>query len=167
MGSGGMFLLDSCIFEYLRRPDSDKYKKMVRNWIDSRDETELFLSVVTIAEKAENAEKIRRDAARIPKKAPRVQSERALAAAETMDAIVDELEASFGARVISINLSVAKLWGQMRCENHQNTMDAAIAAVARAYRYIVVTVNAADFEKHGVQIVNPLKQFDRKTGLNI
>src|SRR5260370_12981162 len=131
-----MFLLDSCIFEYLRRADSDKYKKMVRSWIDSRDETELYLRVITIAEKTENAEKIRRDAGRLPKKAPPAQRDKALANAAAMDSVADELEASFGTRVISINLNAAKFWGQMRCEDHQNTMDAAIAAVARANRYI-------------------------------
>ena len=65
------------------------------------------------------------------------------------------MEDGFADRVLPVTLSVATAWGRHQYDQPLPVVDALIAATARVHGMTVVTRNIKDFERAGIQTVNP------------
>ena len=135
------YLLDTCIISELVRPSPDN---SVLRWIDSRNEFDLYLSVLTLGEIQKGIAKLSSG------------KKKSLLAAW----LKDELVVRFEERIIPVNSGVAMMWGTMLGKAEKNgqplsAIDALIAATAKMYDLVVVTRNVRDMEASGVDILNP------------
>ena len=135
------YLLDTNVVSALVKP---RPEARVVAWIESVDEDDVFLSVVTLSE-------IRFGVERLPPGARRVGLEEWLS---------QDLPDRFEGRILAIDQGVADACGRIRAKRLSagkpiNTMDALIASVAARHGLILVTRNERDFEETGVAIHNP------------
>ena len=138
------FLLDTCVISELvaRQPDPG-----VVRWVDSIDETGLFLSSITIGEIKRGIEKL--DA---------TNRQRALS-----EWLEDELLVRFKDRVLPIDTAVMLAWGKLVADLEKRgrpmpAIDSLLAATALQGGLTLVTRNESDFVHCGVVVVNPWKQ---------
>jgi predicted nucleic acid-binding protein len=133
------FLVDTNIFAESIRP---KPEPRVVEWL-RQNEPELYISTVTIGE-------IRRGVERLP------SGPRKTLLSEWLEALSGRMRG----RVLSYNTSTANIWGQLKAKWEKSgviiaSLDSQIAATAHRYQLVLVTRNAAHFEKAGVKILNP------------
>jgi len=135
------FLLDTnCISEVVAaRPDPT-----VLNWIDTADETMLYLSVLTLGE-------IRKGLARLGQGARRTRLETWLEI---------ELQARFSGRILPIDAAIADRWGLLESDSKpkgktMSTIDALLAATALHHNLTMVTRNVTDFAGLSIPVLNP------------
>jgi len=135
------FLLDTnCISELLR----PKPEPRVVEWIETVDESILYLSVLTLGE-------IRKGLTGQPqgKRKTRIESW-----------LEVELRARFAGRIVPIDTAIADRWGLISTEAKRRgkvlpVIDGLLAATALHLNLTVVTRNANDFEASQVQVLNP------------
>ena len=135
------FLLDTnCISELV----SSKPEPGVLEWMETADETLLFLSVLTLGE-------IRKGLARLSQSRRRTQLETWLEI---------ELQNRFAGRILPINGDVADRWGLLAAEAQRKgrslpVIDGLLAATALHHNLTIVSRNVSDFEITHVQILDP------------
>jgi len=135
------YLLDTnCISELVRKEPDPR----VMVWIESADETLLYLSVLTLGE-------IRKGIAGLPQGKRRTGLEAWLEV---------ELRARFAGRILVVDAAVADRWGVLAAEARRegkslSTIDGLLAATALEHNLTIVTCNAGDFENARVQFLNP------------
>jgi predicted nucleic acid-binding protein len=134
------FLLDTNAISEPGRPRPDD--KFTR-WFDRLDDSEIFLSVITLGE-------LRRGAQLLPAGARRAALE------QTHQAI----RRRFEAQILPIDEVAALIWGELTVLHrqrgrHPSMSDELIAATALANDLTVVTRNVADFETSGCRILSP------------
>ena len=135
------FLLDTNVVSEWRKPLPDPG---ATRWLQDFDESQLFISVVTIAE-------IRHGIERMAQSLRRRQLDLWLS---------EELISRFGERILPVDLAVAGTWGRVvaRTQAQRRSiepMDAFIAATAERHDLTLVTRNVRDFDFLGIRIVNP------------
>lgn len=135
------YLLDTnVVSELIKREPNPS----VVRWIDGREESTLFLSVVTFGELQKGIKKLN-DENR----------------AELLQTWVNqELAKRFEGRILSIDLDVAFTWGRIQGVSEKSglklpVMDSLIAATAIAHNLIVVTRNVHDVERCQASVHNP------------
>lgn len=135
------YLLDTCLISELvkKQPNSS-----VVRWLDEQDEQSLFLSVLNLGELQKGISKLQDSAKRDE-----------LQAWVTLD-----LVERFTGRILEVDLETSLCWGRLQGEAEQAglklpVMDSLIAATSAAHGLIVVTRNAKDIERCGVQVCNP------------
>lgn len=132
------YLLDSNIVSELRK--RDRADAGVRQWFAGVDDTELFLSVLTVGELRRGIESIhRRDRAR------------ALALNRWFHALVTQYEA----RILLVDQKVAGEWGRMNALATFPAIDSLLAATAHVHGLTFVTRNTKDVARTGVPCLNP------------
>ena len=137
------YLLDTCAISELvaKQPNPQ-----VVTWIDSIEETRLYLSVITVGEIRKGIEKL----GSTPRKA-------------TLRAWLDEqLLVRFGERIVPLDTAAMLKWGQLVAMlelkgKPMSAMDSLIAASALSRELTLITRNADDFKHTGVSIFNPWK----------
>ena len=116
----------------------------VLGWLDEQFESELLLSAVSEGELRYGIERLpqgrRRDA---------LESE-----------LVEVLRDDFGGRVLPFDRAAARAYGIIRAQRRSsggsyNAEDCMIAAIAKSIGATVATRNVRDFEKSGVEVINP------------
>jgi hypothetical protein len=135
------YLLDTNVVSELSKPEPSA---AVLRWLNAADESELFLSVVTLAE-------LRHGVERLPTGARKRQLEHWLGI---------ELADRFRDRWILVDGLIAEECGKLsaRCEAVGRPiapMDAFIAATAQVHRLELVTRNVSDFQSALRSVVNP------------
>lgn len=135
------YLLDTCVISELikKRPN-----KRVINLVDSNDEHDYYLSVLTFGEIHKGIEK-----------QPDVSRKKKLHLW-----VENDLKERFKNKIIPIDLNVSIIWGQIqgKAESEGKPMpaiDGLIAATGLAYNLTVVTRNVADMQQSGVAVLNP------------
>ena len=131
-----MYLLDTNVVSELRRI---KPHGGVVNWIQSTDDSELFISAVTLAEIQAGIE---------------ITKEQDPAKAREIETWLDQVADTF--QVLPMDGGVFRRWARLM-HRASDTLyeDAMIAATALTHNLQVVTRNVADFKSFGVALLNP------------
>jgi len=136
-----IYLLDTCVISELIKVNSCSN---VVNWIDSKDEEGLFLSVITIGEIEKGITKLEDS-----KRKTRIEKW-----------LMEKLLMRFKDRIIPLDINILLKWGQMTADlekkgKKMSSIDSLIAATALEKDLTLVTRNVRDFENSGVEIINP------------
>ena len=136
-----MYLVDTDVLSESRR--GDRANAGVREFFASasRDNTALFLSVITIGELRQGVELIRH-------RGDSAQSLR-------LQRWLDRLTTEYADSILPFDQETAQIWGRLRVLHPQNALDKQIAATALINNLTVVTRNTDHFEPTGVSLVNP------------
>ena len=135
------YLLDTCVISELIKPGENN--KIVE-WIQSKDEDSLFISVLTIGE-------IQKGISKLP------DSRRK----ESLRTWVDnDLKKRFSGRILEISEKIATTWGEIQANSEKDgkkmpVIDSLIAATAIKNNLTVVTRNVKDIENSGCRSINP------------
>jgi predicted nucleic acid-binding protein len=136
-----MFLLDTNVISELRKAGDGKADIKIVSWLDSVDATKLYISVITLMELELGILLVER---RDPDQGARLRI--------WMDRhVVPE----FADRTLSVDTAVALRCAQLHEPNPCAERDGLIAATASVHGMTMVTRNVADFERTGVNIINP------------
>lgn len=131
------YLLDTNVVSELRRK---RPAPGVVRWFDGVQSDELHLSVLVVGELRRGVELLRRKDS---------------AAADSIDAWLDELSTRFRERILPISPAVADQWGRLGVPDPLPAVDALMAATALVHDLVLVTRNVIDFEPAGVRVVDP------------
>jgi predicted nucleic acid-binding protein len=131
------YLLDTCIVSELRKPGINPG---VSAWISRIDPNEAFLSALTIGE-------VRRGIELHRHKNP--------SSAGNLERWLEGLETHYAERILPVNTKVADRWGRLSPLQALPAVDGLIAATALEHQLTVVTRNVADFQRSGVNTLNP------------
>jgi len=117
----------------------------VSEWIRSKDEENLFLSVITIGE-------IQKGIAKLPDSRKKKQ--------QLQNWLSKDLRERFKDRILDITLETAQIWGQVlgTCEKKGLTLpaiDSLIASQGLFHKMTIVTKNISEMEPSGVALLNP------------
>jgi len=135
------FLLDTNVISELIKP---KPEPKVATWVDSTDESLLYLSVLTLGE-------IRKGIGLLPNASRRV----------VLEAWLDtDLIIRFAERILLIDQAVADRWGRLaadaaRARSPLSVIDGLLAATALDHNLTFVTRNTKDIASTGVAVFNP------------
>ena len=134
-----MYLMDTDVLSALRRRERDP---RVVQWLARQRTGDIYLSVVTVGE-------IERGMRREQRHNPPF--------ARDLAAWLEQVLTLYEARILPVDLPVAKRWGRLSADlGHQNA-DLLIAATALERGLIVVTRNVRHFEPTGVPVLNPFE----------
>ncbi len=135
-----MFLLDTVIISELRkkRPDAG-----VLRWISGQQDSQLFLSVVTLGEIERGIEKQRGVAPEF---------------AEELATWIESLVSYYADRILPITPIIARYWGRLSARLGNEGADLLIAATGLVHGLTVVTRNTGHFEPAGVSVINPFNK---------
>ncbi len=135
------YLLDTnCISE----PTRDRPEPRVLSWLDAVDESQLYLSVLTLGE-------IRKGASALPESRRRSHLEVWLER---------QVKVRFSGRILPISDDIAERWGWLAAQAKINgrvlpVIDGLLAATALHHNLVLVSRNITDFLITRVPILNP------------
>ena len=136
-----MHLLDTNVISELRKAGDGKADSNVIAWLSGVDAASLFISAITVMELELGILRVaRRDA---------VQGARLRS---WMDGHVLP---EFSDRTLPVDMTVALRCAKLHVPDPRPERDAYIAATALIHGMVVVTRNMADFDKTGVDMLNP------------
>ncbi len=135
-----MYLLDTCLLSELIRKEPNQG---VMDWIKDKEESSLFLSVLTIGELRKGIVKLK----------PSTKK-------KELTLWFAELESRFKDRIIPIDIQISLKWGEIQTNlevnrNSMPTIDSLIASTALCKNLIIVTRNGKDMKQSHVEILNP------------
>jgi predicted nucleic acid-binding protein len=135
------FLLDTNVISELVKPRPDAG---VTGWIESVEETLLYLSVLTLGEMRKGIAGLRSGRRR----------------ADLEAWLEGSLRARFSGRTLPVNDAVADRWGQIMAVADARgarmpVIDGLFAATALHHNLTLVTRNVADVEASGASVFNP------------
>lgn len=131
-----MYLLDTNVVSELRKP---RPHGAVLAWLESVDDAQLFLSVVTLAEIQAGIELTR---------------EQDPAKADEIEAWLELMAGAYN--VLPMDAATFRHWARLMHRKSDTLYeDAMIAATARVHGLTVVTRNVTDFKALGVKVFNP------------
>lgn len=115
----------------------------VKAWVGSKDESNLYLSVITIAE-------VKRGITRL------AASNRRKILQEFLNGLLE----TYQDNIIPIDIHVTQEWGMISAAAEANgrkisVTDGFIAATSQIHRLTLVTRNVSDFEMTDIPLVNP------------
>lgn len=132
------YLVDTNVVSELRK--GDRADAAVRSWFEAVANEEIFLSVLTIGEIRQGVERIRR---------------RDPAAALALDSWVSRVVETHRDRLVPIDRLVAEEWGRINGPDPLPVVDGLLAATANVVGLTLATRNVGDFERIGVDFVDP------------
>lgn len=132
----GAYLLDTNVVSELRRP---RPHGGVVAWLQSLDDAQLFLSVVTLGEIQAGIELTR---------------EQDPAKAQEIEAWLEQVAGAYN--ILPMDAACFRAWARLM-HRQSDTLyeDAMIAATARVHGLQVATRNVADFRALGLEVFNP------------
>jgi predicted nucleic acid-binding protein len=131
------YLLDTNVISETRKSRADSG---VMAFLSAADAAGLFLSVLSLGELRKGVEAKRRSDP---------------AAAAQLGAWVDGIETTFADRVLPVDATVARRWGELSAGRSLSVIDTLIAATAIGHGLTLVSRNSRDVESTGVPLVDP------------
>lgn len=138
-----MYLVDTNVISEIRKRDRADKRVMAFFHAAARDETDLYLSVVTIGELRRGVEIIRH-------RGDKPQAAR-------LENWLDDVLHEFSRNILSVDEEIGQLWGRLRVPHAEHALDKLIAATALIHDLTVVTRNVDDFTGTGVRVQNPFE----------
>jgi predicted nucleic acid-binding protein len=136
-----MFLLDTNVVSELRKARTGKAHPNVATWVQTVQESSLFLSAIVIQE-------LEIGVLQLERKDP--------AQGAILRSWLDEyVLPTFADRVLPVDTTVARRSARLHVPNPQPYRDGLIAATALVHGMTIVTRNGADFHATGVPLLNP------------
>lgn len=132
-----IYILDTNVISAVRRPDR---APKVAAWMAERQESELFLSVVTLGE---------------IERGIRLQEAKNPDFAADLRGWLDRTVTLFRDRLLEITAEDARGWGRLSARLGHPGADLMIAAQALVRQGAVVTGNTSDFEPTGARVIDP------------
>ena len=133
-------LLDTSIISEVRKGAG--CDPNVAAWYASIDDADIFLSVLVLGEIRKGVERAR-------------LNDRA--AARALEKWLDTVIRSFADRILPVDQAVADEWGRMGAKRPVSTVDALLAATAKAHGMTLATRNVSDVAGLGAEFVNPFE----------
>lgn len=134
------YLIDTNIISEVRK--GERCDPNVAAWYASIDDDDLYLSVLVLGEIRRGVERARaRDRVR----------------AEALDRWLTAVTGAFAGRILAIDAAVADAWGRMTAKRTAPSIDALLAATAKANGMTLATRNVADVAGLGAEVVNPFE----------
>ena len=134
------YLLDTNVISELRKPHG-RADPRVHAWARQQPTSELSISVITVME-------IEIGVARLERRDTRQGG-------VLRQWLERDLLAAFSTRIWPIDLPVVRRAARMHVPDPRPERDVLIAATALVLNLVVVTRNIADFERLGVEVINP------------
>lgn len=134
------FLLDTNVVSELRK--AARCSRSVLRWFDHSLEEEMFISVVVFGELRCGMERLR----------PRDP-----AAARSLEQWMRGVRTAFADRILPVTLEICDQWGYLSAERNLAVADGLLAATALCHELTVVTRNERDFQRAGVDYINPFR----------
>ena len=132
------FLLDTNIISELRK--RDRADARVQRWFDRNTDSELWLSVLVVAELRRGVERLRR---------------RDEVAASTLGAWLESVVIDYRDRILPVTVEIAQRWGVLSVPDPLPWIDGLLAATALEHGLTLATRNMDDVIRTGVALVNP------------
>jgi predicted nucleic acid-binding protein len=134
------YLLDTCVISELVKKKPDP---LVVNWINSQNENDLYLSVITFGEIQKGISKLD-DTVR----------------KHSIQFWLEDLSDRFYGRIIELDIQTMLQWGQNSGELSKQginipAIDSLLGASALCNKLCLVTRNTDDFRFFGMEILNP------------
>jgi hypothetical protein len=135
------YLLDTNIVSELnkRTPNAG-----VLGWFEEAEDTNLFLSVVTVGEIRKGIEQVR--GRNHPGDEPY---------ADRLEQALHALRHDYRGRFLPISEAIAEEWGRMCAVYPNHPVDNLLSATARVHEMTLVTRNIRDVEIHDISCLNP------------
>lgn len=135
------YLVDTCVISELIKSSPSK---SVIDWINCIDESNLYLSVITLGE-------IQKGVVKLPDGHKKIKLQ---------NWIDNDLSYRFKGRIISIDLSISIMWGIILSKAEKigkklPAIDTLISATAIDKNMILVTRNTKDMIESGAKILDP------------
>ena len=135
------YLLDTCLVSELIKPNPDS---AVTAWVSAQQESNLYLSVLTLGELRSGVERLQ-------------DGRKRLRLANWLDT---DLKLRFSGRLLPIDDVVVERWGIVTAQAKAKGMpipviDGLIAATALVHGLTLVTRNVSDMQASGVFLFNP------------
>ena len=134
-----MILLDTNVLSALRKPG---LFPNVAAWFAAQQESDLFLSAITIGE-------IERGIA--------LQAGKNPGFAKDLRAWLTETEQLFADHILDFTASDARIWGRLSASMGHLSADQLIAASALSRDAVVATRNTKEFAATGAKLINPFE----------
>jgi toxin FitB len=134
------FLLDTNILSELRK--ASRCARPVRNWYEAVPLEDIFLSVLVFGEIRRGIENIRR---------------RDAASAGALEKWSRGLRQEHADRILPVNLEICERWGGLSVLYPIPAADGLLAATALHHDLTVATRNTRDFQRCGVDFINPFE----------
>jgi len=131
------YLLDTNVTSQVGK---QKPNRNVQAWLASVNDDELAISVITVRERLEGAERAKLAGA---------------PAASDIAADVDNLIRAYESRILPINEAAARFWARLLVPDNARSDDKAQIAIAATHGLTLVTLNWKDVQGRGVPVLNP------------
>ena len=133
------YLVDTNVLSELRRP---KRSPAVVKWFSSVPADDLFLSVLTLGELRRGIESLRNNDP---------------TAANALERWFNGICEDFSEKILTVDAAVAEEWGKLSIRQPLPSIDGLLAATAAVHDLTIATRNTADFERSGVELLNPFE----------
>ena len=132
------YLIDTNIISEIRRVD--RADPGVAAWYASIEDSDLYLSVLVLAEIRKGLELVRRTGSGF---------------ASELESWLDAVSQAFGDRVLPVDQAVADQWGRLNAIRTVPVIDGMLAATAKVHGLTLVTRNVSNVAGLGVEVLNP------------
>jgi len=112
----------------------------VAAWYASIEDSDLYLSVLVLAEIRKGLELVRRTGSGF---------------ASELESWLDAVSQAFGDRVLPVDQAVAEQWGRLNAIRTVPVIDGMLAATAKVHGLTLVTRNVSNVAGLGVEVLNP------------
>ncbi|MGH8017660.1 MAG: type II toxin-antitoxin system VapC family toxin [Opitutaceae bacterium] len=133
------YLLDTCVLSELRKA---RCNSGLSSWMSGIRPDEAFLSVLTLGE-------IRRGIEMHRLKNP--------LGAGNLERWLRGLEAHYADRVLPVTADIADRWGRPGLKQRLPVIDGLLAATGLEHKLTLVTRNTVDFQRSGINLLNPFR----------
>lgn len=141
------YLLDQNV---VREINAENPNKNVSKWLDSIDDSDISLSVLTLMESEKGIEM-----QRMKTTGDTSAKEKRANAIERAEQSLRDLRADYQDRLLGIDEECAIELGKLVGQKNKDNFDLGYAATAKRHNLILVTRNLSDLKGRGVKLLNP------------